>query len=194
MPVGGRPTGTTWADGDEPRRILVWVAVSGSPNRHRGSDSQKSEDSYPGPEPFAGSQSRESVTPARRAAVLRARDSWVSKLIDLSRRNKLLFFRDLKTGTLDLSQSDPKFLSDLLSGESVTLANLLPHAEEVTTSARAKEIRKTAVVNLEERGLKTLFIACGFATWTAADGGRPAESPVIWLLSICRNAGARAAG
>jgi hypothetical protein len=100
-------------------------------------------------------------------------------LIDLSRRNKLLFFRDLKTGTLDLSQSDPKFLSDLLSGESVTLANLLPHAEEVTTSARAKEIRKTAVVNLEERGLKTLFIACGFATWTAADGGRPAESPVI---------------
>jgi hypothetical protein len=47
------------------------------------------------------------VSPERRAAVLKARDSWVGKLIDLTRRNKLLFFRDLKTGTLDLSKNDP---------------------------------------------------------------------------------------
>jgi Protein of unknown function (DUF4011)/AAA domain len=119
------------------------------------------------------------VTPARRAAVLRARDAWVAKLIDLSRRNKLLFFRDLKTGTLDISQCDPKVMADLLRGASVTLANLLPHAEEIGTSARANEIRKTALVNLEERGLETSFIACGFATWPSTDGGRPAESPIM---------------
>ena len=91
-------------------------------------------------------------SPERRAAVLKARDSWVAKLIDLSRRNKLLFFRDLKTGTLDLSSNDPKVLSDLLRGDSVTLANLLPGADEVSTSARATEIRRTALSNLEERG------------------------------------------
>jgi len=119
------------------------------------------------------------VTPARRAAVVRARDAWIAKLIDLSRRNKLLFFRDLKTGTMDLSQCDPKVLDGLLQGESVTLSSLLPHADEVSTSARANEIRKTALANLEERGLATLFITCGFATWPAKDGGRPAESPVI---------------
>src|SRR5208282_5748203 len=98
------------------------------------------------------------MTPERRAAVLKARDSWIGKLIDLSRRNKLLFFRDLKTGTLDLSKNDPKVLSDLLRGDSVTLANLLPGADEASTSARANEIRKTALSNLEERGLETLFI------------------------------------
>ena len=119
------------------------------------------------------------VSPERRAAVLRARDDWVGKLIDLTRRNKLLFFRDLKTGTLDLSKCDPKVLSDLLRGESVTLASLLPDADGVSTSARANEIRRTALANLEERGLETLFIALGFATWFAADGGRPAESPVM---------------
>ncbi len=119
------------------------------------------------------------VSPERRAAVLQARDSWVGKLIDLSRRNKLLFFRDLKTGTLDLSKYDPKVLSDLLRGDTVTLANLLPGTDEVSTSARANEIRKTALANLEERGLETLFIAFGFATWPATDGGRPAESPIM---------------
>jgi very-short-patch-repair endonuclease len=119
------------------------------------------------------------VTPERHAAVLRARDAWVAKLIDLSRRNKLLFFRDLKIGTLDLGQFDPKVLSDLLGGESVSLANLLPNADEVNTSARANEIRKTALTNLEERGLETLFVAFGFATWLASDGGRPVASPVM---------------
>src|SRR6202023_1717216 len=89
------------------------------------------------------------VTLERLAAFHKARDSWVAKLIDLSRRNKLLFFRDLKTGTLDLSKNDPKILSELFRGDSVTLASLLPGADEVSTSARANEIRRTALSNLE---------------------------------------------
>jgi hypothetical protein len=91
------------------------------------------------------------VSPERRAAVLKARDSWVGKLIDLSRRNKLLFFRDLKTGTLDLSKNDPKVLSDLLRGDSVTLANLIPGTDEVSTSARANEIRRIELPRLSGR-------------------------------------------
>jgi very-short-patch-repair endonuclease len=129
------------------------------------------------------------VSPERRAAVLRARDIWVGKLIDLSRRNKLLFFRDLKTGTLDLSKYDPKVLSDLLRGNSVSLASLLPGSDEVSTSARANEIRRTALANLEERGLETLFIAFGFATWLATDGGRPAESPILLVPIVLEKRG-----
>ena len=65
-----------------------------------------------------------SVSVDRRAAVLKARDIWVGRLVDLSRRNKLLFFRDLKTGTLDLSSADARLLlssaeySDISSPES----------------------------------------------------------------------------
>src|SRR5260370_16041748 len=129
------------------------------------------------------------VSPERRAAVLKARDSWVGKLIDLSRRNKLLFFRDLKTGTLDLSKNDPKVLSDLLRGDSVSLASLLPGADEVSTSARANEIKRTALSHLEERGLETLFIAFGFATWLATDGGRPAEAPVMLVPIVLEKRG-----
>ena len=37
------------------------------------------------------------VTPERREKVDRAREAWIKKLIDLSRRNNLLFYRDLQT-------------------------------------------------------------------------------------------------
>ena len=50
-----------------------------------------------------------SLSPERRKAVLAARDSWVAKLVNLSRQNRLLYFRDLKTGTLELSNNDPRF-------------------------------------------------------------------------------------
>ena len=43
------------------------------------------------------------IPPQRLAAVEAARQQWIAKLIDPSRRNNLLYFRDLKVGTLDLS-------------------------------------------------------------------------------------------
>ena len=119
------------------------------------------------------------MSPERRAAVTRARDVWVSRLIDLSRRNRLLYHRDLKTGTLDLTAHDPAAMGNLLRGDSVTLGNLLPQADEAATASCAQEIRRTALANREEKGLETLSIAIGFASWASADQGRPASSPVI---------------
>jgi hypothetical protein len=41
-----------------------------------------------------------------------APQQWTRKLIDPSRRNNLLYFRTLKTGTLDLSDAAPKDFAD----------------------------------------------------------------------------------
>jgi very-short-patch-repair endonuclease len=112
---------------------------------------------------------------------MRACRDWISKLIDLSRSNKLLYFRDLKTGTLDLSDFDATLMEKFLAGESVSLARLVPSADERVTLSRAQEIRRSALANLEEKGLQTLFVAFGFATWPATDDGRPAESPVVMV-------------
>lgn len=119
------------------------------------------------------------VSPERHAAVNRAREAWIRRLIDLSRRNNLLYFRDLKTGTLDLSDSKPEGRSALLRGESVALDQLLPHADEAHIAARVQEIRRRALANLEEKGLETLFLALGMATWPPVDEGRPAEAAVL---------------
>jgi len=45
----------------------------------------------------------EQLDPAIRRIVDAARSVWIRRLIDQSRSNSLLFYRDLKVGTLDLS-------------------------------------------------------------------------------------------
>lgn len=44
-----------------------------------------------------------------------------------------------------------------------------------------RDISRRALENLEEKGLSTLFLTFGMATWPAMDGGRPAEAPVLLL-------------
>src|SRR5262245_54796189 len=120
-----------------------------------------------------------SVNSARRALVDQAREAWIKCLIDPSRRNNLLYYRDLKTGTLDLTGAEQTARQALLSGDSVSLTRLLPAGDHVRLSGRAQEIRRRALANLEEKGLETLFLAIGMATWTPADEGRAPESPVL---------------
>jgi very-short-patch-repair endonuclease len=59
------------------------------------------------------------------------------------------------------------------------LGKLLGRRDDETLVARLLEIRRRAKSNEEEKGLQTLFVALGMATWEAGDGGRPAESPVV---------------
>jgi very-short-patch-repair endonuclease len=119
------------------------------------------------------------VTAERSALVDRTRQAWSRKLIDLSRRNNLLFFRNLKRGTLELTEAEPPALAALLRGENVQVRRLLPREDVARLTANVAEIQKRALVNLEERGLDTLFVGLGIASWTQQDGGRPTESPVL---------------
>src|SRR5262249_39778594 len=108
-----------------------------------------------------------------------------------------LFFRDLKVGTLDLS-ADTEVVGRLLAGETLR-ANALAFADasgeapEGTAApdregaARQKvrsalvALQRKALSNLEEKGLETLFLALGVATWPAEDGGRPYAAPILLM-------------
>ena len=109
-----------------------------------------------------------------------ARQQWIGKLIDVSRRNNLLYFRVLKTGTLDLSQAPVNELARLFSGDTVPIAKLFS-AEQQAASLTVREIARRALNNEEEKGLETLFVTLGIATWPADDGGRPIEAPLLLL-------------
>jgi hypothetical protein len=122
----------------------------------------------------------------RRRLVERARQTWRSRLIDLSRRNNLLYFRHLKTGTLDLSAADPERIAPLLrttrnshDEPAVPLSRVFREDDLRVASARLQEIRRRAQINLEERGLDTLHLVVGFATWRPDDDGRPPHAPVL---------------
>ncbi len=138
--------------------------------------------------------------------VAAARELWVKRLIDPSRANTLLFFRDLKVGSLDLAGREAA-VTRLVEGGDVNVGQLeLPRSEPNETasdaateaasgaatdaagrpaSARAKlrhtlqTLRQKAVSNLEEKGVDTLHLALGMAGWPALDGGKPYQSPVL---------------
>ncbi len=123
----------------------------------------------------------------------RARDRWMGRFIDLGRRNNLLYYRELKAGTLDCTTWSPHTLDNFLGGQTVLLQDLCgidihPNLskEELAQSEEAKDIlrrltaiqRKT-VINREEKGLETLFLTFGMATWPIDNDGRPPCAPVL---------------
>ena len=61
-----------------------------------------------------GSRDGASISPERRGAVEGACRTWINRLIDPSRRNNLLFFRQLQEGTLDLSASPADAIAALI--------------------------------------------------------------------------------
>ena len=129
----------------------------------------------------ASPRSPTDISGSRRQIVENARQSWIRKLIDLSRRNSLLYFRPLKTGTLELSSAPPERLRDLLLGESVAVSKLRADLEDEVLTKVVRDISRRALENSEEKGLSTLFVTFGIATWPALDAGRPAEAPVLLL-------------
>src|SRR5262249_39956870 len=59
------------------------------------------------------------------------------------------------------------------------LKTLVSDDRRKQAEASLAEIADRARSNFEEKGLNTLFLALGLASWTAADGGRDAASPVL---------------
>lgn len=116
----------------------------------------------------------------RKAAVGRAAQAWVEQLIDVGGNNKLLFYRTLKVGTLELNPGtaglDISTLLRLREGRAVRLSGLFPKPDDRAAAARkVRGIAAKALENQEERGVATLFLAWGMATWT--NPGRSASSP-----------------
>jgi hypothetical protein len=114
----------------------------------------------------------------RVARVRRAIGIWRKQLIDLGARNNLLYFRDLRQGTISFDDAEPRVVNELLARRKVRLSRLFP--DSITAQAkRARTIRKKAQELFEERGLETLYLACGLATWETAEPGRTPCAPVL---------------
>ncbi len=82
-----------------------------------------------------------------------ARDSWVDRLIDTSRRNNLLFFRSILGGTIEIRDGNKAFL-ERLAGETVPALALVPSPQD-----RPNRIlgfaRRGTYASLLERNVRT---------------------------------------
>lgn len=123
----------------------------------------------------------EPVTTDRIALVRRTVKEWINELIDLGGRNNLLHYRDLKTGTLNLGEADEEVLAALLKGRTVRLSRLFPNEDaQADAVRRARAVHRKAKENYEERGLSTLYLACGIASWTNVRTWTPA-APILLI-------------
>ncbi len=141
------------------------------------------------------------MEPQRRETIERAVERWKSDLIDLTARNRLLYFRDLQTGTLSLNDASPEAMMKLIGGKSIALSKLVPRALKASSPLakltpfedavrRTRAIARTARSYEEERGVRTLFLACGMATWKSDRASRAPAAPVLLVPIAIRAKGA----
>jgi very-short-patch-repair endonuclease len=107
---------------------------------------------------------------------------WTGELVDLGGRNTLLYYRDLKQGTLDIgpgSGASPVAVDVLLSSRQVRLSMLFSDVVGGGAARRARTVKAKATENFEERGLQTLFLAWGMATWSNVRGTAVPAAPVL---------------
>ncbi|MGL5817559.1 MAG: AAA domain-containing protein [Phycicoccus sp.] len=144
----------------------------------------------------AGPATEAGAGDARTERVAAARAAWTRHLVDLGGRNTLLWYRDLPSGTLDLSAAHPAGLAQLLAGRATRLAELVrePTALE-DARRRARVVAAKSRELAEERGIVTCFLAIGMASWTvrAPDGrvmARRPAAPVFLRACTLRPTGA----
>ena len=118
-------------------------------------------------------------------AVSRALRSWTDQLIDTGGRNRLLYFKHLKRGTLDLgpdSGAEARVAGALQRGHTVKLSACFPDDNGADASLRARWILRKAREHEEEQGIRTLYLGWRFATWEQSGPG-PATPNAPLLLA-----------
>ena len=99
--------------------------------------------------------------------VRNAAGKWADDLIDLGRSNTLLYYKDTKTSTLDLTEADPTAVARLLAGQKTHLNALIKDLTvHRAACTRARNIRKKIVSFEEEQGIYVGHLARGLVRVT----------------------------
>jgi very-short-patch-repair endonuclease len=110
---------------------------------------------------------------------------WKEQLIDLGGRNTLLFYRDQKVGTLDLTGATSESIAALLAGRTVRLASLFGADDQRADAARRlRRLHSKGREHYEERGIDTLYLACGLASWDTASDSTPCAPVLLRPLTL----------
>ena len=143
------------------------------------------------PSPAAASGTTSGSGDPRADRVAAAVKSWQRTLVDLGGRNSLLWYRDLPSGTLDLTTAHPGGVSMLLAGRKTRLSDVVREPAALDEARRrVRSIRAKALELREERGIAAGFIAIGMATWSVPRAARPPAAPVLLRSCVLRPTGA----
>ena len=143
---------------------------------------------------------------------------WKSRLHDLGRRNRLLFFKHTRSSTLEIVKPDPTDLFKRIVIKGSTLSFPLPldmddplQSDEETASPlrmrqfgpnevqvlQSEKASQLALYNLtnrsrvarEEQGVNVLYLGFGILKWQEAQGGEMSEAPLVMVPAELRREG-----
>jgi very-short-patch-repair endonuclease len=163
--------------------VLAAIDEQGRPHRLAGE--VEGDDVEALLDPSALPDAVEGFSKRRVELVQKRAKEWRQALEDLGGRNNLLSYRDLRAGTLDLTNADKRALAALLQSKAVKTSALFPDLEERGAQLkRIRTIHKKARENYEERGLETLSVGFGLATWDNTKRGAWTPSAPVLLRQV----------
>ncbi|MGX4712289.1 AAA domain-containing protein [Rhodococcus ruber] len=120
----------------------------------------------------------------RRAGLVAAAvQRWRKDLIDVGRRNTLLYYKDLRVGTLTMEGVPPGPLTELFAGRPVLMSRLYPEeTERAEARKRLRTIHKKIRELQEERGINAGYLTVGMATWNEPETQRAATEPMAPVI------------
>jgi len=135
------------------------------------------------------------------AKAMRRVDDWKMKLIDLSRRNRLVYFRPTRSSNLEFSRPGMDAVFERLVVKDRHWEIWQPPSEDQPNSGRKKKPKRTQVVPVEtepaqlerilrnlarrsaseyrERGTRILYVTFGMLDWAEAGSRQPVRSPIV---------------
>ena len=105
--------------------------------------------------------------------VRRKSERWAREIIDFGPRNTLLYYKDSRTLTIDLTDADPAAMASLLAGRRTLLSRLVTDPEtQRATLDRTRTLRRRIVLVAEEQGVEIGRLARGLVRVPPPPGAR----------------------
>lgn len=133
--------------------------------------------------------------------ILKQIEEWRKRLIDLSKKNQLIYFTERRKSLLEISQPELTNLWSVLSDEKALDVWLPPeeneelfrnsakepHSDDIVFTAdnkkdiekRLKAIYRRALSDYSEKGVRTSMLAVGFLNWKEQSTGELVKSPLL---------------
>lgn len=114
--------------------------------------------------------------------------TWKDRLADLSKRNRLLYFKKDKSPTIEISNPESiSILFEALTGEEprpLLIDKLETRQSGAERTKSLKKLRKEANALMKEKGVNSLFIAIGTLTWSVTEKSKEFISSPILLIAV----------
>ena len=117
--------------------------------------------------------------------VRRKSEQWAREIIDFGPANTLLYYKDTRTQTIDLTDAGPDAMANLLAGRRTLLSALVPDPDaQHAAMERTRTLRRRIVMVAEEQGLEIGRLARGLVRVEQPAGRRsramrPLRAPLL---------------